>query len=100
MVYRDQIMLVIESQIKDGYRILLNREDLQTLQYMQWSIYETIVRKSILIQPTVLQQVDQILTYLEKMYDMDNIAAKPEKLMTFVKNITDDKIIYSTQKNE
>ncbi|KAE9543410.1 hypothetical protein AGLY_002210, partial [Aphis glycines] len=45
MVYKEEHVLVIESKKTSGCRILLNRRDLTTLQYLEWIIFETVSRK-------------------------------------------------------
>jgi hypothetical protein len=45
MRYRDENVLVIESNMTKGCRVLLNRLDLLTLQNLETSIFETIESK-------------------------------------------------------
>lgn len=52
MVYQGKTMLVNESKTQAGCRVLLNRADLIKLQYLEWCIVETVVRKSTIIRPT------------------------------------------------
>jgi hypothetical protein len=54
MVYQGENMLVIESKTQAGCRVLLNKADLMKLQYLEWSIQETVVRKSTIIRPSRL----------------------------------------------
>jgi hypothetical protein len=100
MVYRGQNVLVIESLIKDGCRVLLNRQDLIKLQYLEWSIFESVTRKISLVRPKVIKQMDQISSYLKKMYNIQKKTASVEKLVTFIKGITDDKITNHIPKND
>ncbi|KAE9543512.1 hypothetical protein AGLY_002312 [Aphis glycines] len=65
MVYQEENMLVIESKIQDGCRILLNRNDLLRLQDLEWSIFEIIERKTKNVKPLVEQQINQIVLYLK-----------------------------------
>lgn len=51
MVYQGENMLVIESKTQTGCRVLLNRTNLIKLQYLEWSIHETVARKSTIIRP-------------------------------------------------
>ncbi|KAF0687989.1 Uncharacterized protein FWK35_00031471, partial [Aphis craccivora] len=46
MVYRGKNMLVMESKIQDGCRILLNCIDLLKLQDLEWLIFNIIKRKT------------------------------------------------------
>ena len=64
MAYHGQNILVIESKFKDGCRVLLNGEDLLTLQNIEWSIFEAVVRKFNIIRPMILHQVDQMSTHM------------------------------------
>ncbi|KAE9523204.1 hypothetical protein AGLY_016437 [Aphis glycines] len=65
MVYQGENMLIIESKIQDGCRILLNRNDLLKLQDLEWSIFEIIERKTKIVKPLVIQQINQIASYLK-----------------------------------
>jgi len=65
MVYQGENMLVIESKIQGGCRILLNRNDLLSLQDLEWSIFETFKRKTKIVKPLVEQQINQIALYLK-----------------------------------
>jgi hypothetical protein len=101
MVYRGQNMLVIESKIKDGCRVLLNSKDLMTLQSMEWCIYEAIVRKSNIIRPTVLQQVDQMGTYMKKRNNIPKNSVTKERLADTVKNtVSDEEFIENIPKSD
>jgi hypothetical protein len=101
MVYRAQNVLVIESLIQDGCRVLLNSKDLMTLQSIEWCIYEAIVRKSNIIRPTVLQQVDQMATYLKKRNNIPKNSITKEKLVNTVKNfVSDEEFIENIPKSE
>jgi len=72
MIYRGEDMLVMESKIQDGCRVLLNRKDLIAIQYLEWSIYKTVVRKTKIIVPLVSQQFKQILSYLKSCINPKN----------------------------
>jgi hypothetical protein len=101
MVYRAQNVLVIESLINDGCRILLNSKDLMTLQSMEWCIYEAIVRKCNIIRPTVLQQVDQMGAYMKKRNNIPKNSVTEERLADTVKNtVSDEEFIENIPKNE
>lgn len=89
MVYRGEIMLVIEDKMRNGCRILLNRANLLTLQYLEWSICEAVERKNKIIRPMVLQQFDQICTYFKNNFKrVENI----EEMSSAIKNLSDDLI--------
>ena len=85
MVYRGQSMLVVESKIKDGCRVLLNREDLLTLQNIEWSIFETVVRKSTKIRHMVLRQLHEISVYFRYIADeqdmYNQIRDEPDEIL-------------------
>lgn len=80
MVYRGENVLVIESKIRKGCRVLLHRSDLLSLQYMEWSIFEAITQKTEIVRPMVLKQVDHIIAYI------NNVFIYGDKTM---KNISD-----------
>ncbi|XP_060876550.1 uncharacterized protein LOC132949590 [Metopolophium dirhodum] len=65
MVYQSENTLVIESKIQDGCRVLLNRTDLLLLQDLESTISEIIDRKSIIIKPIVIHQIDLIASFLK-----------------------------------
>jgi len=48
MMYSGESMLVIEAKNHEGCRVLLNR-DLLRLQYLECSIFESIMRKEVFI---------------------------------------------------
>lgn len=100
MVYRGEKVLVIQSNIRNEQRVILELNELMALQSMEWSIFEAIVQKTELIRPMVLLQVNQILSYLKNIYNIHKKVINTEKLATFVKNISDDKIIDNVTKNE
>jgi hypothetical protein len=101
MVYQGENVLVIESKKKEGCRVLLNRADLMKLQYLEWSIHETVVRKSTLIRPVVLSQFQIIGDYIDKKFT--NVKSPPkniDEMIIFIKNLNDEKIIESTPKHD
>lgn len=89
MVYRRESMLVIESKMRDGCRILLSRENLLTLQHLEWALYDVILRKNVIIRPMVLQQFEQISTYFKNNFKrVENV----EEMSSTIKNVCDDLI--------
>ncbi|KAF0707882.1 Uncharacterized protein FWK35_00036093 [Aphis craccivora] len=66
MVYQGENMLVMESKIQDGCRILLNLSDLLKLQDLEWSIFEIIKRKTEIVKSLIIQQINQIASYLKR----------------------------------
>jgi len=62
--YRGENMLVIESHLRQGCRVLLSRQNLLRLQDMQWAIDESIARKCIVVRCAVIDQTDLIALYL------------------------------------
>lgn len=101
MVYQGENMLVIESKTQAGCRVLLNRADLMKLQYFEWCIVETVVRKSIIIRPLVLKQYEIMSNYLDQEFTkVDSPPKTNEEMVVFIKNLSDDKIIGSTPKDD
>ncbi|KAL4090137.1 hypothetical protein QTP88_025036 [Uroleucon formosanum] len=101
MVYQGENMLVIESKIQAGCRVLLNRSDLLRLQYLEWTIHETVVQKSTIIRPLVLKQFEIMANYLDQEFTkVDSTPKTPEEIIVFIKNLSDDKIIESNPKED
>ncbi|XP_026806890.1 uncharacterized protein LOC113549681 [Rhopalosiphum maidis] len=101
MVYKGENMLVIESKTQAGCRVLLNRTDLMKLQYLEWCIFETVVRKSTIIRPVVLKQFDMFLNYIDdESTKVDSPPKTPEEMVTFIKNVRDESVISKIPKND
>ncbi|KAL4153528.1 hypothetical protein QTP88_001361 [Uroleucon formosanum] len=101
MMYSGENVLVIESKTQDGCRVLLNRTDLIRLQYLEWSIHETVARKSTLIRPTVLKQFEIIGDYIDREFTKaDSPPKNIEEMIISIKNLSDNKIIGSTPKED
>jgi len=96
MVYQGENMLVIKSKIQDGCRILLNRSDLLRLQDLEWSILETIERKTKIVKPLVKQQINQIALYLKTNTEVETRTF--EDMTNCVKSINN--IFISTHVND
>ena len=97
MVYRGENVLVIESKTQDGCRVLLNREDFIKLQYLECSIFESIVRKEVNTAPLITRQFDDFAMYLhEKSAHLKSPPKNLEEMLIFIKNVQDDRteIIY------
>lgn len=89
MVYRGESVLVIESKFQDGCRVLLSRSDLISLQYLEWSIFEAVSRKTAIIRPMVVQQFEQMCNYFKNEFKrVENV----EEMATTIKNVHDDLI--------
>ncbi|KAF0711234.1 Uncharacterized protein FWK35_00028687 [Aphis craccivora] len=79
MVYRGENVLVNETKKKEGCRVLLDRKNLLKLQYIEESIFETIARKSTIIQPVVLRQFEIIGNYIDREFtNADDIVKNIE----------------------
>ena len=101
MMYSGENVLVMESKTLEGCRILLNRNDLIQLQYLEWCIFETVTRKSTITQPAVLKQFDMFLNYIDDEFTKVNSPPKTiDKMIAFIKNLRDDSIISSMPKND
>jgi len=101
MMYQGENMLVVESKTQSGCRVLLNRADLIKLQYLEWSIHETIARKSAIIRPLVVKQFEIMGNYLD--HEFTKVETPPkniDEMIIFIKNLNDDKIIGSTPKED
>jgi len=60
MMYSGENVLVIEAKNRDRCRVLLNRGGLLRLQYLECSIFESIVRKEVFIAPLVIKQYEEM----------------------------------------
>ncbi|CAH1738764.1 unnamed protein product [Aphis gossypii] len=100
MVYQGENMLVIESKTVNGCRVLLNRTDLIKLQYLEWSIVETVIRKTNIIRPLVLKQFEIIGNYIDR--EFTNVQLPPktiEEMIIFIKNLKAEHIIKNVDLN-
>ena len=98
MIYRGQNMIVIESKSQIGCRILLDRKDLLTLQHLEWSIFETIERKTNFVRPKVIQQFDRITAYFTNNFQ-NQASTNLEKMIAIIKNDHDDKTVQPISKS-
>ncbi|KAL4103950.1 hypothetical protein QTP88_019267 [Uroleucon formosanum] len=88
MVYGGENVLVLESKNREGCRVLLNRSDLIQLQYLESSIFETIVRKDLFTSPLVLKQIDEFAAYLEVRCSQEKSPPKNiEEMKMYIKNM-------------
>jgi len=90
MVYRDENMLVINSRIFEGHRILLNRSNLFTLQNLERSIFESVLRKTIIVRPIIINQFEEVLNVLAAK-DFKNVSDIRE-MISYINNIPDEEI--------
>jgi len=94
MTYCGENVLVIEAKNRDGCRVLLNRVDLIRLQYLECSIFESIVRKELFTAPLVKIQYEEIFKYLDKKCSQNNSPPKNvDEMVVFIKNIQDDRVV-------
>jgi hypothetical protein len=82
--YRDENVLVIESNMTNGFRVLQNRIDLLTLQNLQTSIFETIESKKKITLPIVIQQFNKITKCMKKIFNQPNTV---EDMTIKIRNI-------------
>jgi len=66
MTYNGENVLVIESKNQDGCRVLLNREELLNLQNLEWSIFESVIRKDLKTRHQVIKQVEEYVAFLDE----------------------------------
>ncbi|KAF0763465.1 Uncharacterized protein FWK35_00008144 [Aphis craccivora] len=82
MVYQGENVLVVASKTKAGCR------------YLEWCIFETVVRKSTIIRPVVIKQFEIISNHLDQ--EFTNVKSPPKtnkEMIIFIKNLIDDKIL-------
>jgi hypothetical protein len=85
MEYAGENVLVIESKNQEGCRVLLNRADVMELQKLEHCIFDSITQKCAIIQPKILNQVEEYGAYI------DDISAKAppenvEDMVIFIEN--------------
>ncbi|XP_050066056.1 uncharacterized protein LOC126555137 [Aphis gossypii] len=98
--YRGENMLVVESYLQQGCRVLLSRQNLLKLQDMQWIINETIALKSNILRDTVVNQIDLVATYLNANVHVEKTLTV-EEIIAIVQNIHNDLAIMNiVPKNE
>ncbi|XP_050064987.1 uncharacterized protein LOC126553916 [Aphis gossypii] len=96
MMYSGENVLVIDTKNRDGCRVLLNRGDLLRLQYLECSIFESIVRKEVFIAPLVIKQYEEIVEYHDKKFSQHKSPPKTvDEMVVFIKNIQDDRVVKS-----
>ncbi len=101
MMYTGENVLVIESKTDEGCRILLNRMELIHLQYLEWCIFETIVRKSTIMHPIILKQFNIFTNYINgELSKAESLPRTSEEMTTFIKNVRDEHIIASSPKHD
>jgi len=94
MVYNGENTLVIETKAQIGCRILLNHSDLLRLQDLEWSIHETVIRKTNIIRPSVIRQFELIGNYIDGAFTKAETPPKTNEEMTiFIKNLKDELIV-------
>jgi hypothetical protein len=85
VIYRSQNVIVIEPKKRFGCRLLLNKENILTLMELESYIFEEIQRKTILIEPSVLKQLNDIVTYLYKEHPCETSDDDENILMSIKK---------------
>ncbi|XP_050065767.1 uncharacterized protein LOC126554778 [Aphis gossypii] len=96
MMYSGENVLVIETKNRDGCRVLLNRGNLLRLQYLECSIFESIVRKEVFTALLIIKQYEEIVEYLDKKCRQHKSPPKTvDEMVVFIKNIQDDRVVKS-----
>ncbi|XP_060859915.1 uncharacterized protein LOC132937106 [Metopolophium dirhodum] len=99
MIYRGECMLVIESKVEHGCRILLSPKELMAIQNMEWTIFETVSRKTMVVRPMILLQLDQITEYFKNDYNIEKDATF-EEFVAIIKGIQIELISKHVPKNK
>ncbi|KAE9523174.1 hypothetical protein AGLY_016407 [Aphis glycines] len=99
MVYKGEIMLVVESKTQNGCRIILNQNDLMTLQNLEWTVFETITTKMTVVRPMILQQLEQLNEYFKTDFNLDK-SVTLEEVVVIVKGIHNELISKHIPKNK
>jgi hypothetical protein len=78
MAYRGDNMLVIDSHRLGGCRVQLSRQNLLILQGLEGCIGEIIARKTAIVRPIVLNQLERIAAYLKADFFRKNTSSLEE----------------------
>ena len=84
--YRGESMLVVESHLQQGCRVLLSERDLLRIHEIRWAVSESISRKSNVTRCAVMVQIDQIATHLSTNVYVDK-SSTVEEITTATSNI-------------
>lgn len=85
MVYRGENTLIIESEVQDGCRVLLSRENLLTLQDLEQCIFDIVQRKALITRQVVFNQLNQMFEYLDKERAQRNMPMIFDEVKTFIR---------------
>ncbi|XP_050522376.1 uncharacterized protein LOC126894993 [Daktulosphaira vitifoliae] len=69
--FQGESSLVFELQAQDECRVLLTQSDILKLSALECCIFETINQKMTVIQPLVLQQLEQMAQYMKSQYEVN-----------------------------
>jgi len=92
MVYRGENVVVFDSKIVEGCRVLLPRKDLLTLQDLEWAIFETTTRKSMVVLPMLLEQYYKIINVLKNKITRKGLT-QHEEIKLFIVSLYDEEIM-------
>ncbi|KAE9542456.1 hypothetical protein AGLY_003317, partial [Aphis glycines] len=74
-------------------RTLFLETNITNYQDLEWSIHETVVRKTYIIRPTVIRQFELIGNYIDGVFTKVETPPKSNEEMTiFIKNLKDEMI--------
>lgn len=100
MVYCGENVLVMESKIQDGCRVLLNRGDLLDLQNLEWPIFETVARKSTIMRPIILKQLKMFVNYSDQKLTTVKSPPRADEMNRFISNLQNQHIISTLPKRD
>lgn len=92
MVYRNENVLVIESKIKDGCRVLLIYRDVTNLLRVERCIFEIANRKSIVVHPMIQSQIRDMVETI-KINENCRECKTIDDMTTSIRSIDADKIL-------
>jgi len=75
-------MLVILSKTQDGCRVLLSHMYLMQLQHLEWSIFETVARKSTMIRSIILKKFYLFSDYIEA--EFTKVNSPPKRMSKWI----------------
>jgi hypothetical protein len=90
-IYRGQNMLVLNSEIQEGCRVLLERRDIFVLQNLENAIFDSITRKASFARPNILYQFNQAVNALADRNGIDKIE-DINQMMSFISRISNEEM--------
>lgn len=99
MAYHGDNILEIKSHRQNACRAQLSRQNLQIFQSLEGWIGETIAQKTTIDRPVLMNQLDQIATYLKAGFFREKISNLKEITLRLARIHNDFIILYVPTSN-